>query len=104
MNSPEQRAALILQVRSGQLTAKAAARQLGLSRQRYYHWEKLALQAMLLALDPQPKGRPKQATDPEKQSLQRRVRTLEKRVQAYEHEKCLRTRLKQLEEPRSSRG
>src|SRR5579872_988481 len=97
MNSPQQRAALILQVRSGQLTARAAARQLGLSRQRYYQWEKRALQAMLLALKPKARGRPKAATDPEKQDLQRRVRTLEKQVQAHEQKERLRARLKQLE-------
>ena len=39
----KQRAAVILQVRSGQLTATAAAQTLGISRQQYYQWEQRAL-------------------------------------------------------------
>jgi transposase-like protein len=42
-----QRAELILKVRSGQLTATAAAQALGISRQQYYQWEARALQALL---------------------------------------------------------
>ena len=40
-----QRAQLIMQVRSGVLTAEAAARQLGISRKTYYKWERRALAA-----------------------------------------------------------
>ena len=57
MNQPRkarQRAALILKVRSGQLTATAAAQALGISRQAYYQWESRALKAMLAALEEQP--------------------------------------------------
>jgi len=34
-----QRAEVIFKVRSGQMTAKAAAQTLGISRQQYYQWE-----------------------------------------------------------------
>ena len=63
MSLSEQRASLILQVRAGQMTAQEAARQLGISRQAYYQWEKRALQAMLQSLADRPPGqRPRQRT------------------------------------------
>ena len=46
-----QRAELILQVRSGQLSATAAAQTLGISRQQYYQWEQRALSALLSAVE-----------------------------------------------------
>ena len=45
-----QRAQLIMQVRSGVLSAQEAARQLGISRKTYYKWERRALAAMVEAL------------------------------------------------------
>ena len=72
MSRSQARATLILQVRAGQLTAEQAAQQLGISRQRYYKWEKRALKALLSAVEDQPKGRPKGKTAPEKESLQPR--------------------------------
>jgi transposase-like protein len=90
MSRSEQRAALILQVRSGQLTVEQAARQLGISRQRYYQWEKRALAAMLSALEDQPKGRPKGESDPEKEMLQQRVTELEEQVQLFQEREQLR--------------
>lgn len=100
-----QRATIILKVRSGQLTATQAAGQLGISRQRYYQWEKRALQALLTALESQPKGRPRKlATDPEKQALLDRMEQLEQQVQLYEQKERLRTLLKKMEESRPVRG
>jgi transposase len=90
MSRSEQRAALILQVRSGQLTAEQAARQLGISRQTYYKWEQRALQALLTALEDQPKGRPKGESDPEKEALQTRVQQLEEQVQLFQEREKLR--------------
>ena len=94
-----QRAELILQVRSGQMTATAAAQALGISRQQYYQWEARALKALLTALEDQPPGRPKAPTDPEKDQLQSRVEALERQVRLYEQRDELRTLLKQMEEP-----
>jgi transposase len=85
-----QRAELILQVRSGQMTATAAAQALGISRQQYYQWEQRALQALLTALEDQPTGRPKSSTDPEKQVLADRVKQLEQQVHQYEEREELR--------------
>ena len=102
MTSSELRASLILQVRSGQLTAQQAAQQLGISRQAFYKWERRALKALLNALQDQPPGRPKGTTDPEKDQLKNRVEELEHKVRLYEQRDELRKLLKQMEEPDSS--
>ena len=93
-----QRAELILQVRSGQLTATAAAQTLGISRQQYYQWEQRALAALLSALEDQPTGRPKTPTDPEKEKLQSRVEQLEQQVQHQQQREQLRQLLGQWEQ------
>ena len=97
MTPSEKRASLILQVRAGQITAQEAARQLGISRQAFYKWEKRGLKALLNALADQPAGRPKGTTDPEKDQLQSRVEELERQVRLYEQRDALRTLLKQME-------
>ena len=96
MSRSQLRATLILQVRAGQLTAEQAAKQLGISRQRYYTWEKRALKAMLRAVEDQPKGRPKGKSDPEKQTLQNRVKELEAQVQLFQEKERLRQKLKEI--------
>jgi len=53
-----ERASIILQVRSGALTATEGAERLGISRKTYYEWEDRALQAMALALENHAPGRP----------------------------------------------
>lgn len=85
----QRRAELILQVRSGQITATEAAQALGISRQQYYQWERRALQALLTALVDHPTGRPKTPTDPEKETLLRRVQQLEHQVHLYEEKEQL---------------
>jgi transposase len=75
-----ERAAIILQVRSGALTATEGAERLGISRKTYYEWEDRALQAMALALENHAPGRPPVPPDAEKEELQRKVLDLEKRL------------------------
>jgi len=75
-----QRAAIILQVRSGALTATEGAERLGISRKTYYEWEDRALEAMTEALENHAPGRPSVPLDTEKEELQRKVRDLEKRL------------------------
>lgn len=99
MSSSQQRASLILQVRAGQLTALEAARQLGISRQSFYKWEKRGLKALLESLEDQPKGRPPTPTDPEKEQLRDRVEELERKVRLYEQREKLRLMIQQMEEP-----
>jgi transposase len=79
-----QRALLILQVQSGQLTATAAARQLGLSRKSYYQWENRALSALMESLETQPPGRPPKTADPEKEQLRQQVTQLQAPVNELE--------------------
>ena len=101
MTPSQKRASLILQVRAGQLTAQEAARQLGISRQAYYQWERRALSALLAALEDQPRGRPKRPSDPEKEQLHRRVKELEAQLRLYEQTERLRKLVKEIEEPPS---
>jgi len=98
MTPCQKRASLILQVRAGQITAQEAAQQLGISRQAYYKWEQRALQALLQALEDQPRGRPPAPSDPAKEQLQSRVEELEKKVRLYERREELRALIKQMEE------
>jgi len=75
-----QRALVILQVRSGDLTAKEGAQLLGVSRKTYYEWEEKSLKAMALALENRPGGRPPTPVDEEKEVLRERVQELEKKL------------------------
>ena len=85
-----ERAAIILQVRSGALTATEGAERLGISRKTYYEWEDWALQAMALALENHAPGRPSVPPDAEKEELQSKVRDLEKRL--YVAEKAIKAK------------
>ena len=78
------RAVVILKVRSGVLTATQGALALGVSRKTYYEWEEKSLQAMVLALENQPAGRPPAPVDEEKEALRERVRELEKKLDLAE--------------------
>ncbi len=75
-----ERAMVILQVRSGSLTAKEGAKRLGVSRKTYYEWEEKSLKAMALALENRSSGRPSVPMDEEKEPLRERVRELEKKL------------------------
>jgi len=79
-----ERAMVILQVRSGAITAKEGAHLLGMSRKTYYEWEEKSLKAMALALEDRSAGRPSAAVDPEKEALRERVRELEKKLDRAE--------------------
>src|SRR4030042_3485588 len=79
-----ERALVILRVRSGALTAKHGAQDLGVSRKTYYEWEDRALKAMALALENRVAGRPCVFTDEEKQRLRQRIRELEKKLDLAE--------------------
>ena len=79
-----ERALVILQVRSGALTAKEGAKLLGVSRKTYYEWEEKSLKAMALALENHPAGRPPAPLDEEKETLRERVQELEKKLDLAE--------------------
>ena len=75
-----ERALVILQVRSGALTAKEGAKLLGVSRKTYYEWEEKSLKAMALALENHPAGRPPAPVYEEKETLRERIQELEKKL------------------------
>jgi transposase len=79
-----ERALVILRVRSGAMTAKQGAQALGVSRKTYYEWEERALKAMALALENRVAGRPCVSTDEEKETLRKRIRELEKKLDLAE--------------------
>jgi transposase len=79
-----ERAAVILMVRSGKLTATEGAERLGVSRKAYYEWEDRALKAMAQALENHSPGRPPVPVDPEKEELQGKVQELEKKLYVAE--------------------
>ncbi len=85
-----QRAQLIMQVRSGLLTAEAAAQALGVSRKTYYKWEQRALAAMVDALGNRSEGRPAQPVDPEKEALRRQTAELQAKLMILERTERLR--------------
>ena len=90
-----QRAQLIMQVRSGVLSAQEAARQLGVSRKTYYKWERRALAAMVEALGTREQGRPREAIDPEKEALRRQTQELEAKLQVLEQTEQIRQALQE---------
>jgi len=79
-----ERALVILQVRSGALTAKEGAKLLGVSRKTYYEWEEKSLKAMALALENHAAGRPSVPIDPEKEALREQIQELEKKLDLAE--------------------
>ena len=79
-----QRAELIIHVRSGKLTAKAAAQQLGVSRKTYYKWEQRALEGMVTALGERENGRPALERDAERERLREQVKALEEQLRNRE--------------------
>ena len=93
--SSRHRAQLIMQVRSGLLSAREAARQLGISRKTYYKWERRALAAMVEALVNREAGRPSLPIDPDKEALQRRTRELQAKLAVLEQTEQIRQRLEQ---------
>jgi transposase len=79
-----ERALVILQVRSGALTAKEGAKLLGVSRKTYYEWEEKSLKAIALALENHPTGRRPMPVDEEKEILRERIQELEKKLDLAE--------------------
>jgi len=96
-----QRAQLIMQVRSGLLSAQEAARQLGISRKTYYKWERRALAAMVEALGNREPGRPPLPIDPEKQALERQAQELQAKLEGLEQREQIRQRLELLDKKKA---
>ena len=91
------RAALIVQVQCGQITAKEAAAQLGVSRKTYYEWENRALAALVASQQDRPGGRPATPQDPEKERLQQQTQELQDQARVLEQTLAIRQQLAELE-------
>ena len=76
----QQRAGVIMEVLSGKITVRNAARKLGVSRKTYYQWQERALSAVMGALEDQPTGRPSTPKDPQKQQMQKHIDSMEKEM------------------------
>lgn len=90
------RAALIVQVQCGQITATEAANQLGVSRKTYYEWEKRALAALVASQQDRPGGRPATPRDPEKETLQVQAQELREQTRMLEQTLAIRQQLAEL--------
>jgi transposase len=77
----KERAQAIFRVHTRQMSVRAAAKALGVSRKTYYEWEAKALSGMMEALQDQKSGRPKKERDLEKEALQEKVRALEQEIE-----------------------
>ena len=90
------RAALIVQVQCGQITATEAAAQLGVSRKTYYAWEKRALAALVASQQDRPGGRPATPRDPEKERLHQQTQELRSKARVLEQTLAIRQQLAEL--------
>ena len=98
------RAAIILQVRSGQMSATEGARALGISRKTYYQWEKRALQGMMDQLIEQEPGRPPVQTDAQTQAMEARIQQLEAKLKIAEQTAEVRGILRDMERAQEKRA
>ena len=92
------RAEMILKVRTGLLTATAAAEALGISRKTYYEWEERGLKAMLQELEDQEPGRPARPVSPTETALAAKVAQLESKLKVAEQTAEIRAMLRAMEE------
>ena len=93
----QKRADLIIQARSGKITAVEAARQLGVSRKTFYKWERRALEAMVQAVSDREGGRPLQERDEEKALLRARIAELEEEMHERDQADRVREAFSQVE-------
>ena len=84
------RAGLILKVRSGIMTAAAAASELGVSRKTYYKWETKAFDSMIEALSDKEPGRLAPPPEIEEANqLRKFVKFQNKEIAKFEHRERL---------------
>ena len=91
------RAALIVQVQCGQITATEAAAQMGVSRKTYYERENRALQALVQSQQEKPGGRPATERDPEKEILQQQAQQLQEQARVLQQTLAIRQQLTELD-------
>ncbi len=79
-----ERARIIMQVRSGMISATEGSNLLHISRKTYYEWEKRGLAGMLEALEDREPGRPLQPVNPEMDAMEQKIRELERQLAVAE--------------------
>ena len=92
------RAAVILRVRSAEITATQGAEILGISRKTYYEWERRGLEGLMQSLEDEEVGRPSIQMDLEKEAMALKIRELEKKVELAEQSETVRALLKAMRE------
>lgn len=94
---------MILRVRSGQISAKEGAKQLGVWRKTYYQWEKRALEGMMSQLEEQPPGRPPKQSDPRLEAMKQTIAGLEAKLKVAEQTAEVRSILLAMEQNQAKR-
>jgi transposase len=90
------RAALIVQVQCGQITATEAANQMGVSRKTYYEWENRALQALVASQQERPGGRPATPRDAEKETLREQAQQMREQARVLQETLAIREQVAEL--------
>ena len=73
-----------------------------MSRKTYYEWEKRALNALVMALQDRPGGRPPMPCDPEKATLQEQKQALQEQLQVLEQTLAIRQQLAEMQRSKKS--
>jgi transposase len=95
------RAAVILRVRSGAITATQGAEILGVSRKTYYQWEQRGLQGMMQELTDEEPGRPEEPSDPHQEAMEKENTTLKARITELEQVSEIRAVMRELDAMRA---
>ena len=99
----QNRAEIIIKVRSGFLTATEGASLLGVSRKTYYKWENRALEGLLAGLDGKKAGRPEIRSGTET-ALQGKIEALEREKQLLQKQMELKDLIHRFEREKMPNG
>jgi transposase len=95
------RAELIMKVRCGLMTARQAAKQLGVSRKTFYKWEQRGLSALLEGVTDQHPGRPPDPSDTPCQILEKQLSEAKREIELLNHKMALKDVLMDLKLPKT---
>lgn len=95
------RAELIMKVRCGLVTARQAAKQLGVSRKTFYKWESRGLTGMLEGVTDQDPGRRPHSPDDRCQLLERQLKEANREIELLNHKMALKDVLMDLKLPKT---
>ena len=98
------RVELIMKVRCGLITARQAAKQLGVSRKTFYKWDQRGLSAILEGVTDQHPGRPPDPSDERCQSLEKQLAEAQREIELLNHKMALKDVLMDLKLPKTGGG